>query len=711
MAMTHDYLEYLDEQIGISPAGSQEELQAAQTISDLMKQHEVDTEIEEFDARTFSKLGPAVFLALLFVGAFCLAVGSGAVTIVGLLLVAVAMVVFVLRYLGTDLLNGFGPTSRSQNVVAYHAASGELAAKGNRPIVIVAHYDAPHESFLYSSVVARYVPVLKKYSPYCALAVAFCAFIRILVFIPAPARRVISWVGLIAAIPLLILAIGVFVERFSPCTLGANDNKASVAALLGVLEKVCPTGEAPVTHRPRVTPALVAAPPVPTPEPVLGVRHGRETVESLGILPEACEIEYVDETSAHEPEKYATAEPEGDETAPIDVGTVSGPEETRVDPAGVPGFGLVMDDPADETLPDKDATGLYNSEEAYDLGDTQPTTRARAPKPAAPEDPEWGKTTYAPKVSSVARRASLFDLPDPSEATVDPFATDPDATRIATSQAPRDNMAQKLAQNNTNNARRIQTSGSSSTSASDPVSSPATGVPDIPVITSSGRSSEPAEKKHRFRIFGNKHGVSDNDEWDDDPNGWKGGAATRSGLRMVDDGEDVSEEAAEGAVGEEELREAVLSMADDELISHDIWFVALGASDIDHAGMKAFLGKHRSAIRGAFLINLSCVGAGNLSALNREGLLNVRRADRRLMRLLSGTASDLHIPLTQVAYDQGTTDATLAMRQSVRAITLVGIEDTGMPALSHTAEDTLENVDADQAASVAELVTEVIRRS
>ena len=32
MAMTHDYLEYLDEQIGISPASSQEELQAAQTI-------------------------------------------------------------------------------------------------------------------------------------------------------------------------------------------------------------------------------------------------------------------------------------------------------------------------------------------------------------------------------------------------------------------------------------------------------------------------------------------------------------------------------------------------------------------------------------------------------------------------------------------------------------------------------------------------------
>jgi len=711
MAMTHDYLEYLDEQIGISPAGSQEELQAAQTIADLMKQHDVDPEVEEFDARSLSKLGPAVLLALLFVGAFCLAIGSGAVTVIGLLLVAATMVVFILRYLGTDLLNGLGPTTRSQNVVAYHAASGELAAKGNRPIVVVAHYDAPHESFLYSSAIARYVPVLKKYSPYCALVIAFCAFIRILVFIPAPFRRVISWVGLIAAIPLLILAIGVLAERFSPCTLGANDNKASIAALLGVLEKVRPTGEAPVTHRPRVTPALAAAPLVSEPESVLGVRHGREVVASLGILPETCEVEYVDRTPAHEPTEHVTAVTEGDETAPIDVPTrgevTSGLEEGQTDASRTAGFGLVMDDPADETLPAKDTSGLYNSDEAFDLGDTQPTTGTRPPKPAAPEDPDWGKTTYAPKISSVARRAALFDLPDPSEATVDPFATDPDVTRAVTPQSPRDNMAQKLAQNNANNAHRIHASGNVSAPVSNSATDPVTVPPEIPVITASNMSPEPVEKKHRFRIFGNKHASSDNDEWDDDPNGWKGGAATRSDLRMVDDGDDPSD----GAVDDDELRDAVLSMADDELISHDIWFVALGASDIDHAGMKAFLGKHRAAIRGAFLINLDCVGAGNLSALSREGLLNVRRADRRLMRLLSGTASDLHIPLAQVSYDQGTTDATSAMKQSVRAITLVGIGDTGMPALSHTAADTLENVDADQAALVAELVTEMIRRS
>ena len=177
---------------------------------------------------------------------------------------------------------------------------------------------------------------------------------------------------------------------------------------------------------------------------------------------------------------------------------------------------------------------------------------------------------------------------------------------------------------------------------------------------------------------------------------------------MVDGDED---EPLADATNEGELRDAVLSMSNDELISHDIWFVALGASSIDHAGMKAFLGKHRSSIRGAFLINLDCVGAGSLTALNREGLLNVRRADRRLLRLLSGTASDLHIPLMQKELAWGTTDATPAMRQSVRAITVVGMGENGMPALSKTADDSIENVDADQAASVAALVTEMIRRS
>ena len=65
MATTQDYVSYLDEQIGISPATSQEELQAAQTIEELMRDHNVEVSIEEFDAPSWGRIPYMVLLVLL----------------------------------------------------------------------------------------------------------------------------------------------------------------------------------------------------------------------------------------------------------------------------------------------------------------------------------------------------------------------------------------------------------------------------------------------------------------------------------------------------------------------------------------------------------------------------------------------------------------------------------------------------------------------
>ena len=127
--------------------------------------------------------------------------------------------------------------------------------------------------------------------------------------------------------------------------------------------------------------------------------------------------------------------------------------------------------------------------------------------------------------------------------------------------------------------------------------------------------------------------------------------------------------------------------------------------------MREFLAKHRTDIRGAFLINLDCVGTGTLSILKNEGIGNVRRADRRMTRLLSTIAADLHIDVEQSVFDWGTTDATPAMQNSVRSVTLMGLNEDGLPALSRTAADVRENVNAGQCADAAALVTELIRRS
>ena len=47
----------------------------------------------------------------------------------------------------------------------------------------------------------------------------------------------------------------------------------------------------------------------------------------------------------------------------------------------------------------------------------------------------------------------------------------------------------------------------------------------------------------------------------------------------------------------------------------------------------------------------------------------------------------------------------------MRSVTIMGVNELGLPALSHTAEDVPENVSGDQATLVTELVTETIRRA
>lgn len=157
--------------------------------------------------------------------------------------------------------------------------------------------------------------------------------------------------------------------------------------------------------------------------------------------------------------------------------------------------------------------------------------------------------------------------------------------------------------------------------------------------------------------------------------------------------------------------DAVLSMGNDELRCHDIWFVAAGASELGCAGMHAFLRDHKRDIRGCFLINLDAVGAGSLSILSREGLDDTRACDRRISRLCKRVAENLHIELDEAPYDYAQTDATEAMRSSVRSLTLMGLDANGLSAFRGTNEDVAENIDDKQVKQVAQLVSEVIRRA
>ena len=846
MAMTHDYLDYLNEKVDISPANSQEELQAAQVISNLMEQHDVEAHVEEFSAPALAPLVPTIFTIMMFVGVLVSGFGMLVLTLVGIVLALIPAAMSVMRLFGRTVSPTFGPSAQSQNVVAVHRATGPLVTKGSRTIVLVAHYDTPRENFLLTTPLAPYIPLIHKLTVPCSYVVALCAFIQLLGFIPSVARIVIWIVGIVAAVPAMIVAVGTIAERLASCTLGANDNKASVAALLGVLENVRPSGlvprERPVAPEPAPeveedaiedtgsladTGELVpsAATTQVAPEPTFGVRHGEEVLKALAILPEDCEIDYVvagnapvaetraeEETAPLEPvvpaaEKHVIDEAEIDEILysddvldPEEIVELDEPFEDEVDQeieaaseeadnaeleepvaaddADDAGSDLdadvdsdtdldAADEPADEPEPSeepvdepeatdepepgdtnplfkiapiktdpgatgenlfstgafrfvmdeggqgvgpKDSSGLSNLDGAFDPEATRPAPRPE--RPEAPNDPEWGKSSYRPTLSSVARRATLFDLPDPSQNEVDPLATDPRAKRV-TQTSPKPSSSSAPARD----VSPVASLDSKAVAAPEPIS---TLGPD--------RSSEDKGKKSLFGgLFDrlkkqfkstedkgeddSKSGwLGDDEESPEDEGGlWRGGAAPRAGLRLVGDDEVMPEN--EEVPSEEDLRAAVLSLGDDALIAHDIWFVALGGSSLDHAGMKAFLNEHRSEIRGSFVVNLDCIGAGALTLLKNEGLENTRRADRRVSRLLMSAASDLHVELEQRPLDWDTTDATPAMRRSLRSVTIRGVDENGLPALSHTADDVPENVSGDQAARVTEIVTEMIRRS
>lgn len=308
-----------------------------------------------------------------------------------------------------------------------------------------------------------------------------------------------------------------------------------------------------------------------------------------------------------------------------------------------------------------------------------------------------------PHTPASANRASLFDLPDPSATPVDPFAA------FGTAQF--DSVA-------ADDRTASDDAAAEARSAFTVISSPAPAVQPAAVEQPFETISAPApapEKPRRGlgRLFGRKkknddsmsewlgvddsydakingHDIGSWDNFDDD--GWKGGAAGFDGAT------------------EEELREAVADMGDDELLGHDIWFVATGASENGNAGIRAFLDTHRDKLRGVFLINLESVGAGQVAMLATEGEQRVLKGDKRIMKLVQRVSADFHHEYPAVDMPYVTTDAHAAMSMSLRSLTLGGVEGTGF-ALSHTEEDQPYNIDTDNVALVSDVVTEVIRRS
>ncbi len=778
MAMTREYLDIVEDSIDIAPVGSQEEVQAADFMLEAFNEHGLETEIQDLSAPLYGRLFKGIALALCVLGAVFCGLGGFGWAALGFLLALVFGAYLATDYLGMNLFNEIGPVAQSQNVIGIHRGEGARAGRGVRPIVILARYDTGREELLAKPGLASFAPLVWQVAPWCVCIVVFGTLLQLFQIIGEPALIVLWIITMVVALPLLLLAVNEILSTFMSLTDGANDNKASLAALLGVLEDVVPSDE----ERIKVRAAQMARARAEASkeeedegedvdyeeyeevglEPVLGVRHGKQVLESIGMLPATCDIEYVKPKTVVTKKRRAVARP-----------------HSSVDAAVAKDEALLAEGVADEL-----AAGAVVVE-AADEAIAEEAMRA----PEAWVEPEMG--TGVSK-----RRALLFDLPDPSIDELDPLdSSDPSMQ------------------------------GTTSVMVEDELSEPRIEVEDV--VASSLEEADAGRglfkrlgggkgarrgRGRRNRRHGEEELVDDGFEEGSDDN-WMGGATRSSdmrerlrlaadavrdeaaedealaeqaagmtvsmpGVRGVASDVRVGEDAARafspapdpfeqslaeaersidaidddlaadlaaeqeadvtseeealasldqdqekdeeplpddleviGAPADEKLRQAVLDMGDVNLVAHDIWFVCVGASSLRHMGTQAFVKAHRRELRGCFVINLDSIGAGALTLLTNEGYGDTRRGDRKISKLFDTAAKALRVPVSMNTHDWEDTDVTPALRRSMRGITLMGTEDGKIRALANTPDDVFENINKSQVVQVSELVSEVIRRA
>lgn len=209
-----------------------------------------------------------------------------------------------------------------------------------------------------------------------------------------------------------------------------------------------------------------------------------------------------------------------------------------------------------------------------------------------------------------------------------------------------------------------------------------------------------------------------NDVADDERSGsnrfrpWHGGAY--SARRMENSNlssEELADEAAAAAVPtpvelNEELNEVYQFRNPD--IDAEVWFVALGSELAQNSGMKAFLEAHQSELRGAFIVDIDAIGAGDLTMIEREGFLKPSKASSRMKRYIRKASQATGIKVASGALLAEESAASYAAKHGCQVTHLVGMEG-GKPALYGQQDDIVENIDEKKLASNVDFLMELLK--
>lgn len=143
-------------------------------------------------------------------------------------------------------------------------------------------------------------------------------------------------------------------------------------------------------------------------------------------------------------------------------------------------------------------------------------------------------------------------------------------------------------------------------------------------------------------------------------------------------------------------------------IDMEVWFVALGSELAGNGGMKAFMAAHEVELKGALIVELEALGAGELTLIDKEGTYVPKKASSRMKRLVrkAGQATGLKVP--EATMEWRNSASAYALKHGQQALHLTGM-DGRKPAFFAEEDDVIENIDNDMLALNSDFVMEVLK--
>lgn len=144
-------------------------------------------------------------------------------------------------------------------------------------------------------------------------------------------------------------------------------------------------------------------------------------------------------------------------------------------------------------------------------------------------------------------------------------------------------------------------------------------------------------------------------------------------------------------------------------INTEVWFVALGSELAANGGMNAFVAEHGKDLKGAIIIELDALGAGELSLIEKEGLYRPKSISSRMKRYARKAASELGMSIGSGSILWKDGPAAYALKHGFQAMHIAGMAD-GKPALYGQANDMMENISEETLQKNSDYVMELIKQ-